>query len=514
MSAATKILRGSGSNVIRLAFTSLAALALPPVLTRTLDPAEYSAWVTILQLSTYLGLLDLGLQTVVARFVAEHTARAEHRRAAGVVSSSVAILVVGAAVGVAALVAAALAIPALLPGAPARLHGQITVALLLVGGSAAIALPFGPYLSAFTGLQRYGFPVVVAITSKALSAAAVAAAALLGGDLVATAAALAVVNVIAALLQRTGYRRLVLPLLQRERGVADRATVRTLLGAGSVIALWSLGGVLVSGLDTVLVGHFDFRSAGAFAVAAAAVNFLLLFLNSLFSPLLPAAAAMQGADTARRLGALTVRATRYSTLMVLALGAVLCVFAYPLLAIWVGPEYAETGAPLLRLLVLGHALRQLGYVYSLVVIARGQQRPATVATMSEAVVNLLASVALAQVLGAAGVAIGTVAGAAVSLLLHLVVSMRYTRHAIPVRRRELGLGGVLLPALTALPLLLVLPGFQPRALVPAPAAVLALAFAAFTVAAAVLGLSRDDRSRIAAMVAGALPSGGDRRHAG
>ena len=52
----------------------LVALVLPPLLVHRLTPAEYSAWVLILQCAAYVNLLDLGLQTAVGKYIAAHDA--------------------------------------------------------------------------------------------------------------------------------------------------------------------------------------------------------------------------------------------------------------------------------------------------------------------------------------------------------------------------------------------------------------------------------------------------------
>ena len=64
MSHKTKIIKGSASNLVRVALSMLLAFVLPRLLVHRLSPAEYSAWVLILQISAYISLLDLGLQTV------------------------------------------------------------------------------------------------------------------------------------------------------------------------------------------------------------------------------------------------------------------------------------------------------------------------------------------------------------------------------------------------------------------------------------------------------------------
>ena len=495
MTPASRVLRGSASNVIRLAFTTLAGLAVPPVLTRFLSTSEYGVWVLILQISIYVGLLDLGLQSVVARFIAEHDARNDREAASRVLAGATAILACSAAIGAVVIGVLVVEVPAVFSTIPSSLDSAAQAGLLVVGISSALVLPFGPFLSAFSGLQTYAFPTVLTVGSRIASAALMILVAVVGGGIVQLAIAVAVVNVATAVAQYAGWRRTLAHRFAEGRVRADRRTIGELLSSGGVIALWTVGGLFVSGLDTVIVGRFDFAQTGAYAIATSAVNFLLLLLTSIFNPLLPSVAAVHGEDAAERVGRVALTASRYCTTLICLLGSVLVVFAYPLLELWVGQRYAESGAPLLQLLVIGNCVRQLGYPYSVVVIARGKQNYATIATVSEAAVNFAASIVLAQTLGAAGVAVGTIIGAAVSILLHLILSMRLTRRTIAMRRRDFLAQSVLRPALCAAPVLLVVPDYLARSALPAAIPVLALWLGLTVVALWFAALTAPDRSR-------------------
>ena len=77
-----KILQGSASNIARVVLSMVVALVLPPLLVHRMEPAEYGAWVLILQCSAYVNLLDFGLQTAVAKYVASTTHSTIAQRAA------------------------------------------------------------------------------------------------------------------------------------------------------------------------------------------------------------------------------------------------------------------------------------------------------------------------------------------------------------------------------------------------------------------------------------------------
>ncbi len=91
-----KILQGSASNIGRVVLSMVVALVLPPLLVHRMEPAEYAAWVLILQCSAYISLLDFGLQTAVAKFVAEYDALDDRAMSGRILSSSVAILCISA----------------------------------------------------------------------------------------------------------------------------------------------------------------------------------------------------------------------------------------------------------------------------------------------------------------------------------------------------------------------------------------------------------------------------------
>ncbi len=81
----------------------LVSLVLPPFLVHRMAPAEYSAWVLILQLSNYVYMLDLGMQAAIGKFVAEYDAKGEREASHHLISTSFTILTVTAAIASAAI---------------------------------------------------------------------------------------------------------------------------------------------------------------------------------------------------------------------------------------------------------------------------------------------------------------------------------------------------------------------------------------------------------------------------
>lgn len=506
MSHKRKVLQGTASNLTRVLLSMLVSLVLPPFLVHRMPPPEYSAWVLILQLSAYVSLLDFGLQTAIGKFVAEFDANGDREASHHLVSTSFTILALAATLACAALAVMVWSVPKLFHQMPQALVPEVRIALSAVGLSTAVALPFSAFLSTFTGLQLYVFPTIVATVSRVGSAVVLIALLLMHGSLVQLALVMAGFNLAAAASQFLGWRRLVKGRVDFSFFFLHRRSAVKLAKYGSVLSIWTLAMFFVSGLDLVIVGHYHYGDTGFYAVANNAANFMLALVSSVFGPLIPAISSMQSNSTPNRIGELCIRTTRYCTLLLCLLGLPLLFGGYPLLSLWVGQRYAVRSALYLEVLVLGNAVRQLAFPYVLVVVATGKQHLATIAAIAEATVNLALSIWLVQKIGAVGVAVGTLAGAFVSVGVHLSVSVPLTQSAIRMKRSVLLLQGLLRPLLMTTPSLLLYPFWRRLQMLPAQPAVLAVWVVLTLAIAWWVALRAEDRYQLEAFLLGLIYS--------
>lgn len=507
MSYKRKILQGSASNLVRVLLSTLAALVLPPFLVHRMSAAEYSAWVLILQLSAYVNLLDFGLQAAIGKFVAEHDAAGDHEASHHLVSTSFTMLSAAAVLGAVLILVLAWLLPQIFHQMPVALLHEVRLSLIVVGLSSAWSLPFSTFLSTFIGLQQYAFPTAVVGASRLGSTVALIIVLLMHGSMFELALVLAAFNTATALAQFIGWKKYASTRVGFSFLVFNRGSAVRLARYGGVISIWTLATLVISGLDTVIVGHYDFKNTGFYAIASTATNFMLVVLSSSFSPLLPAISAMQVRTTPTHLGELCIKATRYCALLLCLVGLPMLFGAYPLLTLWVGRNYATRSSLFLEVLVLGNMVRQLGYPYALVVMATGKQHLATIAGITEAAVNIVLSIFLVQRIGAIGVAIGTLAGGFVSLAVHLVLSMHFTRPTVLIRRWRFVQQGLLRPLLSITPSLLLYPFWRNFRVIPAnpaPLAIWAIGTAAIAWRA---GLSQEERKQLRGLLLGLLHRG-------
>ncbi len=449
------LLKNAGANLVRGGASLVSGVLLPLFLVRALSPDRYSAWALVMQFSAYALFLDFGVQTVLARFVAQATARGEAARRGEAVSAAFALLTGSALLAYLLIALLAWQLPRLLHALPPGTVAEARLALLIVGGATALSLPASVVQGLFVGLQRNEVSAAIIAGSRLCGAGAVLTATHFGGGLVALAAGLAGVGVVSCGAQFWVWRGLAGEIRFAPR-LPSGAVVCAMLRDCSGLCVWSAGELLVGGLDLVFVAFVDFPAVASYSVAVALVLALQGLNNALFAVLIPEAAILGARGEAGRLGGMLVSATRYGVVSLMLTGLPLILGAVPILSHWLGASAGPHAASVLRLLVAANILRLTATPYAALLIGTGQQRLVWRTPLLEGGINVAASLAFGLVWGAAGIALGTLLGAAVGLVSHFFYDLPRTR-AIAAPRRRLLRDGVLRPLAWTLPLTLLLP---------------------------------------------------------
>ena len=289
------------ANLGRGSAAAVVALLLPPVLIRHMTPASYAVWVLVLQTAAYVGYLNFGLQTAIGRYVAYANEKKDVEQRDAIFSTALAGLCCAALFSLVCLAVATLAAPAIFPSVPAPLVPQMRLALLLVGFSMAVELPASACNGVFIGMERYEIPALTIGGARLFSALGVIAAALTGRSLVVMAAIIASTNLLCYLAQFLALRRIV-PGLRFRLALLRRSTARELYGYCLGLTVMSFSMLLVTGLDLVLVGRFDFAAVAPYSVSAAMVALISGLLYAVINVVMPHAAALHARENAGDLG--------------------------------------------------------------------------------------------------------------------------------------------------------------------------------------------------------------------
>ena len=448
-----RLAKNALANLGRGSAAAVAALLLPPVLVRHMTPASYGVWVIALQTAAYMGFVDFGLQTAVGRYIAFSNEKKDTVWRDAIFSTALAGLSIAALLGFVVIVGIAIASHQIFPEIPAPLLPSLRLTIFIVGVSAALGLPASTSSGVFVGLQRNEIPALAIGTGKLFSAIGLILAAIMRRSLVCMAVIVASANLYSYALQ-IGLMRRIAPEIRFRKILITPAVIRELLGYCSSMTIWQFSSFLVSGLDLILVGRFQFNEVTPYAVSATLITFLGGLQVAVFGVIMPHAAELHARQRSEELGSLLVKTTRLGLLMLLLTGLPLIVFAAPIIRIWIGAQFARAGGDLLAILVIANMVRLVGIPYASILMGTGQQKLVIVSPVMEGVTNLLASVLLGLKFGAAGVAWGTLIGAFVGMFAHVLYNFPRTKACICVSQWKFVKIGILEPSTAAIPICL------------------------------------------------------------
>jgi O-antigen/teichoic acid export membrane protein len=444
------LLKNAISNVVRGGSSAVVAIALPPFLTRLMSPNAYGAWSLVLQVSAYVGYLDFGIQTAVGRFVAYANEKGDAEHRDRIVSTSLAALSVAGILGLAGISTIAALIAHTFLRIPHNLLADAQLSLLLVASSLAIGLPASVFNGVFIGLQRYEIPAFIVGGSRIVSAVLLVYVVRQGGSLTRMGIAMAAVNLFSYGLQYLMYRKLV-PTIKLSIRLISRDTVRELWDYCLSLSVWSLAMLLVSGLDVLLVGYFQFDAVAYYAVAATVITFLAGLQNAVFGVMIPAVAVEHARGDLAGIGRSIITATRYGFFLLLVTGLPLVFASRRILTVWVGAIYGQRGSLILQVLVIANIVRLSMTPYVMGLVGTGQQKLVIVTPLLEGFSNLVVSVIAGYFFGATGVAIGTLVGSVVGVAGNFFYNMRRTE-SVNFRITDYVRDGLLRPVICAFPL--------------------------------------------------------------
>jgi O-antigen/teichoic acid export membrane protein len=419
------LVKNAFANICRGGATALVALMLPPFLSRVLSKDAYGTWLLILQLSTYVSFLDFGIQTAVGRYVAHHNQLGEIKERDSLVSTALAILTGSAILATIGISILAWQLPNLFKDMPAALHQDAQLALLCIGSSLAIALPFSVFGGIFIGLQRYDIPAWIIGLSRLCGGLFVIIVASTSNSIVMMAIVMGITNIGSGLFQFLAYKRLASNIQISKQGIS-KATGLEISSYCLSLSVWTIGMILVSSLDTLIIGYFDYKSVVYYSLAASLTGFVTSIHGSIFGVIMPKAAAIGAQQDREALGHLLISTTRYGVILLAITSLPLLLGSKWLLTLWVGSDYANHTSLLLQIIVVGNFIRYIGAPYATIAIAVGAQKQIISSPIIEGLVNIIVSIILTAFYGAIGVAIGTVCGAFVSLTMHFFYNLPRT----------------------------------------------------------------------------------------
>jgi O-antigen/teichoic acid export membrane protein len=412
-------------NTARALVSSGLGFLTTPILIGRLSSGDYSAWVLISTITSYLSILDVGLAAENARVAAvgrqsnDPTLSHDTTKALLVIYSLICLLMLGA------LAALVVAFPTLFSEVPRSSIPQARLALIATGVSTLTSMLVTPIAGLTIGVGRADIPAKAAIVSRiavfvwlVLASGKSLSVFSLGVGAFYTAAALFVAFSL--------YR--VEPKFRLRTPFRTHRPYRRLAEVGRQRAVWSVGLLVVTTCDVLIVGEWDYQNLVPFSLAATLTLIAYTVLDAAAGSLVPQMSVLHLKSKGDQRAWLKAYQRFVITVAAIETFGLLLTLDV-LVPAWVGANRAEAVGRFLIPLAAVTYMRLINEGLLVLNVCSGEQRLCAWNPVWEAVVKLIGGIVLVQSYGAIGVVIAAGAAAAVSLSLTLWRSLRRSRLA-------------------------------------------------------------------------------------
>ncbi|MCL4218573.1 MAG: flippase, partial [Candidatus Hydrogenedentes bacterium] len=416
MPVSKTIARNTKFNAAGRFWEAVVGVALLAYVVRTLDQAGYGMWSLLGPFLGYVALLDLGIGSGYAKFIAQYRAREDAQRISEIVTTG---LVAYSALGIVIIAAGWAFIDIAIDGvlrfqelrgasAPREwvvedLRFLFRWGLVLMAVSGCVNV----FSAIQTGLQRMGITNVVSFIMSLVKVAATVFFLEKGygvrGLLYANAV---VLSVFAPLSIAIGF--FLLPTLRVTPGRFTRRAFRELFGFGWRTQISRLSNLITFETDMVIIGFF-LGGVGAVGVYQAGVNLVNKVRQAplvLLSALIPAASELDAQEDRERFAQLYLRSTKYVASIAVPLILISACLAGPLVRAMFGPGF-ETSAWVMRILAPGYLANVLAGAGIALALGKGRPDLQMYAGIIAMAVNLALTILLYLSVGFYGVPAAT-----------------------------------------------------------------------------------------------------------
>ena len=394
------------SNYVGIAGAIIIAFLLSPFLVHTLGDTQYGIWSIVSALTGYMALLDLGVSSAIAKYVARFKALKDYHSLNTVIASGLAIMIV---VGVLLVILSPLLASGVvrLSGIEGPLADTVYTLVIVASIDICIFVITGVLIGSMYGFQRFEVINAVNLTVSLIRALLFYYALTHGYGLVTMGIISLVGNIVAGLCMLLALK-MTEPNVRINLKKAERPTVVSIFNFSKFTFLSMVAMQLVYYSDAFVIGYFMSAAAITYYTIpwslAEYTNKLILAVAQTFTPVFSGQDATEGNDD-------IYQTYITGTKLMLFISNLLCggvlVVGYYFLSIWMGPHYAEKCAVILSIMFVTQAVKGPQLLSYSILLATSRHKIFSFYNFCFSILNLALSIILIQKYELIGVAVGT-----------------------------------------------------------------------------------------------------------
>jgi len=392
------------SNWALLGANVIVGFLLTPFIIGHVGKTGYGIWTLIGSFIGYYGLLNLGVESAITRYVARYAGQGDDKSLNETASTA---MVMFCCTGVLAIVAS-LFLAGVLAGffeVEAEYLDDFRYVVWIIGVATGLTFPGNVFRAIVCAHEKY-----VAVNCAGIAATLVRAGLIVylltcGVGLVGVSLA----TLGSQLVELVGgfvLYRILTPAVRIKWSLSKWRVLGPLIVYGGVSTVIVVANILRTNIAAVIIGKcVNMSAVGVYGVAALIIRYITQVITAGMGVLTPRFAALDGAKEHGRLKSLFLRSLSISALLAFAMCALGIIFGDRFITLWVGKEFSEA-TPVLWVLCGSYAFAlaqnpAIGAMYAL-----NKHYFFGIATLIEGLTGVILGVMLASKYGILGVAIG------------------------------------------------------------------------------------------------------------
>jgi O-antigen/teichoic acid export membrane protein len=329
------------------------AIFVSRLMVRRLGDEVYGLWSLVFTIVEYYGLLDLGIRSAVVKYVAQHWTLGEDEQLSRTLNTAFAYFLAISVVLFALTITMAPLTTRIFPFISPELQPSFVYVVIITGCTWAIGLIFVCISSSLDAAQRFDITSRIAISVSVVRLIGIVGMLQLGYGLKAVVTVAVLVRLAQfGFLYRAFVRQF--PAFRWNMAHVDRAVFRRLLGFSVHTLPAAFGSVLIDQGPAVAIGNVQpAQYVGYFNNPRRLVQAVQDFVFRLGIVTTARTAELVAHGRREALIRLGVQANRYAFTIFMAAAVFFIVYATPIIALLMTPDFAKMSAPLLPVFTIG-----------------------------------------------------------------------------------------------------------------------------------------------------------------
>lgn len=406
MSRSKKVVKNVIYNWSGFVVNLVIAFFMSPFIVHGLGNTYYGIWVIMMQLTGYLGILELGVNSSIVKYVAEYQGSGKTDELNQTVSAAISIYAIVGLVSFAISCIIAVIFPYMFELTEASIISTRAV-VLITGVTVAQGFIFNTFYGILMGIQRYDvfnkIGVIFALVRNFLIIVF-----LMSGHGIVALAVIHLVTSIASNVVVVYYCKKQIPVLKITWFKNAGSTYRMIFNYSSQSFFIRVSQKIVFQTDSFIIGYFVSLSAVTFySIPGTLIEYMRRLVIAMTEIFVPVTSELDSKGEYDRIRRLLILGTRISLVIGMPICIVYIFMGERFITLWMGEEYAKNGINVLIILTIAQIFSLSHITSREILFGMAKLRICAYAYGAEAGANIILSLILVRLLGIEGVAIGT-----------------------------------------------------------------------------------------------------------